>query len=228
MRNRLSRLRDVDPILIQAVIAAAISFSHIHDVAAAAGQDGWKAWAYPVSVDLLLVMAWRRIRVARKAGIQARGPWLWFVLSLAASLGANVATAGVLDMAALPVWLRVTVAGWPVLAFFGGSLLIHSRNQTVVDEVLEVVPEEPQLPAVEPQAEPGEDLPAGPLEEPERPLLRTYTEVADSLGLAVPTIRGWANDGHVKKYPGEKPARVLVDLRECTRRDRDIRRPVSV
>ncbi|MET8481847.1 DUF2637 domain-containing protein, partial [Streptomyces clavifer] len=29
--------------------------AHLHDLAAAAGQDGWKAWAYPVSVDLLLV-----------------------------------------------------------------------------------------------------------------------------------------------------------------------------
>lgn len=52
----------VDAVLVQAVIAAALSFAHLHDLALAAGQDGWKAWAYPVSVDLLLVAAWRRLR----------------------------------------------------------------------------------------------------------------------------------------------------------------------
>ena len=59
MRARLTR---VDAVLIQAVIAAALSFAHLHDIADAAGQDGWKAWAYPISVDLLLVAAWRRLR----------------------------------------------------------------------------------------------------------------------------------------------------------------------
>ena len=52
----------LDAVLVQALIAAALSFAHLHDLAAAAGQDGWKAWAYPVSVDLLLVAAWRRLR----------------------------------------------------------------------------------------------------------------------------------------------------------------------
>lgn len=51
-----------DAVLVQAVIAGALSFAHLHDLAAAAGQSGWKAWAYPISVDLLLVAAWRRLR----------------------------------------------------------------------------------------------------------------------------------------------------------------------
>jgi hypothetical protein len=57
-----AQLAHVDAVLIQAVIAAALSFAHLHDIASAAGQDGWKAWAYPISVDLLLVAAWRRLR----------------------------------------------------------------------------------------------------------------------------------------------------------------------
>lgn len=88
----------IDAVLIQAVIAGALSFAHLHDLAAAAGQDGWKAWAYPVSVDLLLVAAWRRLR--------SEGPsrlaWCWFLIALFASLGANVATAGFLDLADPP------------------------------------------------------------------------------------------------------------------------------
>ncbi|MEU5198743.1 DUF2637 domain-containing protein [Streptomyces scabiei] len=123
----VKRLR-VDAVMVQAVIAGALSFSHLHDLASAAGQGGWKAWAYPVSVDLLLVAAWRRMRQAQGAGQGAGGPRLWFLVALAASLGANVATAGLLDLDDVPAWLRVVVAGWPAVAFFGGTLLAHTPN----------------------------------------------------------------------------------------------------
>ncbi|GLV80048.1 DUF2637 domain-containing protein [Streptomyces hygroscopicus] len=119
MRAHLAR---VDAVLVQAVIAAALSFAHLHDLASAAGQDGWKAWAYPVSVDLLLVAAWRRLR----SGASKAAGWCWFVVALAASLGANVATAGLLDLADVPAWLRILVAGWPAVAFLGGTLLAHT------------------------------------------------------------------------------------------------------
>ncbi len=125
MRAHLAR---VDAVIVQAVIAGALSFSHLHDVAAAAGQDGWKAWAYPVSVDLLLVAAWRRMRQSQRAGQAVGGPRLWFLVALAASLGANVATAGLLNLDNVPAWLRVTVAGWPAVAFFGGTLLAHAPH----------------------------------------------------------------------------------------------------
>ncbi|MFG3093117.1 DUF2637 domain-containing protein, partial [Streptomyces antibioticus] len=95
MRAQLAR---VDAVIVQAVIAGALSFSHLHDLAEAAGQGGWKAWAYPVSVDLLLVAAWRRMREQQRAGQPAGGPRLWFLIALAASLGANIATAGLLDL----------------------------------------------------------------------------------------------------------------------------------
>ncbi|MEU6044814.1 DUF2637 domain-containing protein [Streptomyces griseus] len=110
MRAHLARF---DPVLVQAVIAGALSFSHLHDLAEAAGQGGWKAWAYPVSVDLLLVAAWRRMREQQRAGQPAGGPRLWFLIALAASLGANVATAGLLDLEHVPAPLRVVVAGPP-------------------------------------------------------------------------------------------------------------------
>ncbi|MGW6750668.1 DUF2637 domain-containing protein [Streptomyces sp. NPDC055006] len=111
-----------DAVLVQAVIAGALSFAHLHDIASAAGQDGWKAWAYPISVDLLLVAAWRRLRTVRRD----RAAWTWFVIALFASLGANIATAGLLDLTQVPAWLRILVAGWPALAFMGGTLLVHS------------------------------------------------------------------------------------------------------
>lgn len=154
-----------DAVLIQAVIAGALSFAHLHDLAAAAGQDGWKAWAYPVSVDLLLVAAWRRMR----ADAENRDAWLWFAIALVASLGANVATAGLLDLHAVPAWLRILVAGWPALAFLGGTLLAHGpapapapsqdpepvaveELKAVADLTVERAPEPaPELPPAEPE-----------------------------------------------------------------------------
>ncbi|GAA2538578.1 MULTISPECIES: DUF2637 domain-containing protein [Streptomyces] len=147
MRAHLAR---VDAVIVQAVIAGALSFSHLHDLAAAAGQDGWKAWAYPVSVDLLLVAAWRRMRQLQRAGQAAGGPRLWFLVALAASLGANVATAGLLDLDDVPAWLRVTVAGWPAVAFFGGTLLAHAPH----------APETPTAPVPSAVDTPAEPRPA--------------------------------------------------------------------
>ncbi|MBL3667395.1 DUF2637 domain-containing protein [Streptomyces sp. M2CJ-2] len=179
MRAHLAR---VDAVLVQAVIAAALSFAHLHDVALAAGQDGWKAWAYPVSVDLLLVAAWRRLR----SGDAKAAGWCWFVIALAASLGANVATAGLLDLDDVPAWLRILVAGWPAVAFLGGTLLAHSsppsndetdetedQREEGREEIQDQKPEEiedqedapdpvPELPAL-PTAEPTPARPAVPV-----------------------------------------------------------------
>ncbi|MEV6384767.1 DUF2637 domain-containing protein [Streptomyces sp. NPDC051773] len=151
---RAHRIR-LDPVLVQAAIAAALSFAHLHDLAAAAGQDGWKAWAYPISVDLLLVAAWRRLR----SGAAKAAGWCWFVVALVASLGANVATAGLLDLGDVPAWLRILVAGWPAVAFLGGTLLAHGTPDG--DEVPApdqdeapappVTPTAPELPAADPQ-----------------------------------------------------------------------------
>ncbi|WP_069171547.1 DUF2637 domain-containing protein [Streptomyces griseus] len=150
----------IDAVLIQAVIAGALSFAHLHDLAAAAGQDGWKAWAYPVSVDLLLVASWRRLR--------SEGPsrlaWCWFLIALFASLGANVATAGFLDLADPPALLRLGIAGWPALAFLGGTLLAHSSGKpepvppAAVTEAKDVGPT--RVPDAAPTSSPADELPA--------------------------------------------------------------------
>ncbi|MBU5944363.1 DUF2637 domain-containing protein [Streptomyces sp. PAM3C] len=173
----MARLR-IDAVLVQAVIAGALSFAHLHDLAAAAGQDGWKAWAYPVSVDLLLVAAWRRLRTDGPS----RLAWCWFLIALVASLGANVATAGLLDLNDVPAWLRILVAAWPALAFMGGTLLAHSPSDrsapgpapadpvsepvTEVEREPETAPEPalaPEEPAALPTADPDPAPPAVPV-----------------------------------------------------------------
>ncbi|MGW2129008.1 DUF2637 domain-containing protein [Streptomyces coelicoflavus] len=160
----------IDAVLIQAVIAGALSFAHLHDLAEAAGQTGWKAWAYPVSVDLLLVAVWRRLRTER-SGLA----WFWFLVALVASLGANIATAGLLDLDHIPAWLRILVAGWPALAFLGGTLLAHTptnptpapepapRPVPVVDRPAAPEPTPEPVPAPEvPMPEPAPALPKAP------------------------------------------------------------------
>jgi len=166
MRAQLAR---VDAVLVQALIAAALSFAHLHDIASAAGQDGWKAWAYPISVDLLLVAAWRRLRT----GDAKASGWCWFVIALTASLGANVATAGLLDLGDVPAWLRILVAGWPAVAFLGGTLLAHSAPKTVAPvEVVEDQEDEPET-APEPSAQPAIEAP------PERPAVPVPAALID-------------------------------------------------
>ncbi|MGW0599620.1 DUF2637 domain-containing protein [Streptomyces sp. NPDC002776] len=183
----------VDAVLIQAVIAGALSFAHLHDLAAAAGQDGWKAWAYPVSVDLLLVAAWRRLRTEGPS----RLAWCWFLIALFASLGANVATAGFLDLADPPALLRLGVAGWPALAFLGGTLLAHSARHPA-PTVPEPVPS-PE-PAGQPAPEP-EPAPA-PVEADQPPALPPTDPASDSDSDAGPAVPAVLVD-HARKVAAE-------------------------
>ncbi|MEU1705055.1 DUF2637 domain-containing protein [Streptomyces sp. NPDC005706] len=192
MRAHLAR---VDAVVVQAVIAGALSFSHLHDLAAAAGQGGWKAWAYPVSVDLLLVAAWRRMRQQQQAGQTAGSPRLWFLVALAASLGANVATAGLLDLDQVPASLRVVVAGWPAVAFFGGTLLAHAPHvaEAPAAQASSSMTHTDAEPHPAPAAVDGPDRDALPVPSPEpEPAAETNTEpvttppLAPSLPVSLP------------------------------------------
>lgn len=118
--NALRRL--TDGVLPQAVITGSLSFAHIHDLAKVHGQTGWKAWTYPLSVDLLMVAAYRQVLKARHAKNGGTVlPWVWFLLSLAASLTANVIATGGRDP------LSIAVGVWPAVAFLGCTLLGHSH-----------------------------------------------------------------------------------------------------
>ncbi|AYN40855.1 DUF2637 domain-containing protein [Streptomyces dangxiongensis] len=200
MRAHLAR---VDAVLVQAVIAAALSFAHLHDVASAAGQDGWKAWAYPVSVDLLLVAAWRRLR----SGEAKAAGWCWFLIALAASLGANVATAGLLDLDHVPAWLRILVAGWPAVAFLGGTLLAHS-SPTTHDETSDDVGQE-KVEDIQ-----GEEDAPGPAPEP--PVAPALEPLPAPVPVAVPA----ALDEHARKVAAEHHARTGTAIDTPTLRAR--------
>ncbi|MFD5862351.1 DUF2637 domain-containing protein [Streptomyces chartreusis] len=187
----------VDAVLVQAVIAGALSFAHLHDLAAAAGQDGWKAWAYPVSVDLLLVASWRRLR----SGGPSRLAWCWFVIALVASLGANVATAGLLDLSEVPAWLRILVAAWPALAFMGGTLLAHSATDHPAPEVPAAAPDPEPAASPEPQA-----IPAAVTEPEETPALPAAEPVPAAPAVSAPPVPAALVD-HARKVADDHQAR---------------------
>lgn len=146
----MKKRRWLDALVVQAGISAALSFSHIHDVAAAAGQGAWQSWCYPISVDLLLFAAWQRLR----RGEGGKQEWFWFIVALLVSLGANLSHVGLMDPGAQPSpALALIVAGWPAVAFLGGTLLVHGRKKTaeaepVIVEEVPVVVEEVAQPTV--------------------------------------------------------------------------------
>ncbi|MEU6287268.1 DUF2637 domain-containing protein [Streptomyces sp. NPDC046988] len=195
----MSRSIRIDAVLIQAVIAGALSFAHLHDLAEAAGQTGWKAWAYPVSVDLLLVAVWRRLRAE-----SSKLAWFWFLVALVASLGANIATAGLLDLDHVPAWLRILVAGWPALAFLGGTLLAHTPNHPA--------------PASnsEPRPAPVVDRPKPPERAPETPTPEPAPALPQASAPAVPP----ALVDHARKLATEHRTRTGTDIDTATLRAR--------
>ncbi|MDG9728262.1 DUF2637 domain-containing protein [Streptomyces sp. DH41] len=199
----------VDAVLVQAVIAGALSFAHLHDLAAAAGQTGWKAWAYPVSVDLLLVAAWRRLR----ADGPSRLAWCWFLIALVASLGANVATAGLLDLDDVPAWLRILVAAWPALAFMGGTLLAHSPADPPS------APPAPTAPAPDsaPEMGPGPAPVTEPARAPE-PVTVPEAEETPALPSAVPVPAALVD--HARKVADDHHARTGARIDTDTLRAR--------
>ncbi|KUN12260.1 DUF2637 domain-containing protein [Streptomyces canus] len=204
-----ARLR-IDAVLVQAVIAGALSFAHLHDLAAAAGQDGWKAWAYPVSVDLLLVASWRRLR----SDGPSRLAWCWFVIALVASLGANVATAGLLDLQQVPAWLRILVAAWPALAFMGGTLLAHSATDHPAPEV----PATPSDPGPVASPEP-EAIPAAVTEAEEAPALPAAEPVTAAPAVPAPSVPAALVD-HARKVAHDHHARTGTPIDTDTLRAR--------
>ncbi|MFD3952239.1 hypothetical protein ACFWRC_19710 [Streptomyces albidoflavus] len=80
----------------------------------------------------------------------------------------------------------------------------------------------PPPPAEKPEPTPEKKAEEEPVDEPEKepepvdeekPILVTYREAADAIGVAPETVRGAANDGRLKKYDGPTPSSRLVDLR---------------
>jgi len=106
-----------------AAVAAAVSFMHMHTLAARAGE-GWRAWLVPLAVDGLVVAASMSMLVRRRAGKRAGWlAWTSMTAGITASLAANVA-------AAEPTLIGRAVAAWPPLALLMAYELLMDQVRT--------------------------------------------------------------------------------------------------
>ncbi len=197
----MSSLRRIgDGVLFQAVLTGSLSFSHIHDLAAAHGQSGWKAWLYPLSVDLLTVAAYRKLTAARSVSAPAGLAWCSFLLGLGASLAANI----------LGAWqnpdrlVAVALGVWPAVAFLVCTLLTHDPEPRTAPALVET-------PAALP-------TPAGQRPADSAPVLATPVvepEPAPELAEVSPRFLEWARgiaDQHRHEHGTE------IDLATLTRK----------
>jgi len=79
---------------VLALIAATVSYLHMHALVELHGQPGWVAALTPLSVDGMIVAASTTLLAESRAG--SRGgvlPWLLLAAGSVASLAANVAVA---------------------------------------------------------------------------------------------------------------------------------------
>lgn len=187
--------RFTDGVLFQAVLTGSLSFSHIHDLAAAHGQTGWKAWLYPLSVDLLTVAAYRKLMAARGTGLTGLA-WCAFLLGLVASLAANVISAWQNPDRFIAVALGV----WPAVAFLVCTLLSHGPAESTAPAPAASpaaepvpVPAEPVAPVVPATPAPAVARAAAPT--PQTPVVPAVPDVAPSL---LAFARRVADEHHAK------------------------------
>lgn len=109
---RAGSLLDAVVILSVAVVAAAVSYGHMLEVAVWAGEPLWLARAFPLTVDGLVLAALRRGR---------QGRW-WLALGIAVSVAANM----LVRYPDLAASLGPVISAWPPLALFGTHRLLHA------------------------------------------------------------------------------------------------------
>lgn len=116
------RLTTVAAVVVVALIAAVVRYSHMQQLAYSAGED-WRSWLIPLSIDGTVVAASMVLVTRRRNGLP--GGWLaWGALGAGAlaSLAANMADAR-------PEITAVLVAGWAPVAFaICFELLLQQRR----------------------------------------------------------------------------------------------------
>ncbi|MFV2084987.1 DUF2637 domain-containing protein [Micromonospora sp. LOL_021] len=145
-----------------AIVAGAISFAHMTELAIKHGQTGWKAYAFPISVDGLEIVASLYLVAQRRAGRPTGWiPWVALVIGTIASLAANIAV-GSHDP------IGKALAGWPALSMLIAVKLLfgmidHSEadQQTVRDDQRPSV-DRPLNSGTVPQTGPDSGPPSGP------------------------------------------------------------------
>jgi hypothetical protein len=114
-------------VVVLAGVAGAISYSHMAELARLPGEVGWRAHAFPVSVDGIEIVASLVLLAHRRGG--TRAGWLRraaLAAGTAASVAANVAIGGSDPVGRL-------VAGWPAVALLVSIKLLSGLFDTSPD-----------------------------------------------------------------------------------------------
>ncbi|MFJ3084423.1 hypothetical protein ACIPJG_32360 [Streptomyces halstedii] len=222
----------------QTVLYAALALSAPGEYALAqmAGWDPRVAWLMPAVLSLYAAIGASvakaqkttarsavgtpQEREARRRSKNATfGALTALLMATAAQVAEHVLTTGATGVQA---WVVIIVSAVPPLV---AAHVLHidpplelepaEKAAPVVDEERETPTQESQEATEEPAEEPEHEEPPKPLEEPVRSILVTYAEAAEAFDLAEVTVRGAANTGRLKKYQGDEPRRVYVDMREC-------------
>jgi hypothetical protein len=154
--RRTGRAEGVVQVLILLAIgscAAAASFTHVHNVAAAHGQPGWLAWADAVVLELMSIATGLEIRRRHRTGQPAGFVLAVLIAAVALSLAAQVVEA---ERSAIG-WLA---AALPALGFLACIKIVLGRTSIIDDRPAPpaTVPDRPITPDTVP-AEVGQLLP---------------------------------------------------------------------
>ncbi|MFD5198862.1 hypothetical protein ACFWM7_01570 [Streptomyces sp. NPDC058375] len=218
-----------------AVLYAALALSAPGEYALAtmAGWDPSVAWLMPAVLSLYAAISASVAKAYKTTAREAKGTeheaeanrrsknatvgaLLALFMATAAQVTEHVITATVLGPT---LWVIVVVSAVPPLV---AAHVLHIDPPLELDELADVEDEReaptegPQEAAGEPETDPETQLPAEPVEAPYVPVLVTYAQAADALGLSEITVRGAANNGRLEKHAGDDPRRVYVDMRECS------------
>jgi hypothetical protein len=130
-----------------AVVAGAISFAHMVELAARHDQSDWKAYTFPVSVDGLEIVASLYLVAQRRAGRHTGWiPWVALIVGTLASLAANVAVGGHDP-------IGKALAGWPAVSMLVSVKLLFSMFDHV--DVDQRTVRDDQRPSADRPAVPG-------------------------------------------------------------------------
>ena len=105
-------------VALLALIAATVSYLHMHMLVESHGQPGWVAALTPFSVDGMIVAASTTLLADSRSGSRGGGlPWALLVIGSVASLAANVAVAE-------PTATGRVIAAWPSFALIAAYELL--------------------------------------------------------------------------------------------------------
>lgn len=119
--DRRIRYTTLAGVLLVALVAAVVSFRHMHELCLRHGEDHLAAVLIPLAVDGTIVVASMSILLANRYG--SRGgmlAWTLLVVGSLASLGANIAVAE-------PSLIGRIIAAWPSAALIGSYELLMSQ-----------------------------------------------------------------------------------------------------